>query len=505
MSKDRRQRTPLDATEDISRDKHIIGRLPKKSSRNNSFISAKDIERFNQIVTHATGHIIADGRFDLKYVGTGEGSQYFGHGIYFEQNPAVADIYRTMGMTSAGNNIDKHRGNIYFVDIPENHELLNWYATMDEQSKQVKANISRMVQELVRRGYSNKQILGVPDNIIFGVGSTNNMQPNNISGGALYQNIFNIFLKQDKSNDFWEIKKRRAQEKTSALFNEFGISGHRYLDRRSRGNKQGTYNFVIWNTNKAKIIGITHDSDIDARYAFYDTVRKKSGKQDSSETYNQHIGYGAALRLDERNGNHYLIDNLRVAKRMEKKLNPNKRAVSSTDPSFFTWDDDNSAAKTIWNATGWFRGADGQWKYELPYGNIITDAFNNLKNNITRDKNGNDFIESMPLSSIFDAPQLFDAYQSLRSLPVTFEHTTWTSGAYLDDNGIVVNIKHINNPDTVRELLIHEIQHWIQEVEGFAYGGNGNDNMLSLFEGSDAVTMNGRAFDMQFFHKKNYR
>ena len=41
---------------------------------------------------HGTPHNIA-GKFDINKVGTGEGNQSFGHGMYFAENPAVASEY----------------------------------------------------------------------------------------------------------------------------------------------------------------------------------------------------------------------------------------------------------------------------------------------------------------------------------------------------------------------------------------------------------------------------
>ena len=44
---------------------------------------------------HGTPHTI-QGQFDIKKVGTGEGAQAFGHGMYFAENPTVAEGYRHM-------------------------------------------------------------------------------------------------------------------------------------------------------------------------------------------------------------------------------------------------------------------------------------------------------------------------------------------------------------------------------------------------------------------------
>ena len=44
------------------------------------------------VAYHGTPHTI-QGKFDINKVGTGEGAQAYGHGIYFAENPAVANEY----------------------------------------------------------------------------------------------------------------------------------------------------------------------------------------------------------------------------------------------------------------------------------------------------------------------------------------------------------------------------------------------------------------------------
>ena len=45
------------------------------------------------IAYHGTPHTI-QGKFDLNKVGTGEGAQHFGHGIYFAESPAISAEYK---------------------------------------------------------------------------------------------------------------------------------------------------------------------------------------------------------------------------------------------------------------------------------------------------------------------------------------------------------------------------------------------------------------------------
>jgi len=55
---------------------------------------------------HGTPHNIR-GQFDISKVGTGEGAQAYGHGMYFAESPSVASGYaKTLGQRKAGYEID---------------------------------------------------------------------------------------------------------------------------------------------------------------------------------------------------------------------------------------------------------------------------------------------------------------------------------------------------------------------------------------------------------------
>lgn len=56
-------------------------------------LATKDMPIGNMIAYHGTPHEIKGG-FDISKVGTGEGAQSYGHGMYFAENPAVATEYR---------------------------------------------------------------------------------------------------------------------------------------------------------------------------------------------------------------------------------------------------------------------------------------------------------------------------------------------------------------------------------------------------------------------------
>ena len=127
----------------------------------------------------------------------------------------------------------------------------------------------------------------------------------------------------------------------------------------------------------------------------------------------------------------------------------------------------------IWRKTGWWRGKDGKWRVELPSMSFKPDMHMGF---YERAILGN---QKVPLSDIIDAPELFKAYPGLKELPVRAEMMESTGRkAYFDTdaNEIVLNKwAYSRNETEVLAVMSHEIQHKIQELEGFAKGGNTGD------------------------------
>lgn len=113
----------------------------------------------------------------------------------------------------------------------------------------------------------------------------------------------------------------------------------------------------------------------------------------------------------------------------------------------------------IYKTTGWFKGQDGKWRFEIP---------DNLEA-ISLDKLLND--KRAKLGEIYDNPQLFEAYPDLKDVPVRIEEIEkgFNGFAYADAITISASLK---NDNEAKSILVHEIQHLIQKREGFARGGD---------------------------------
>lgn len=221
-------------------------------------------------------------------------------------------------------------------------------------------------------------------------------------------------------------------------------------------------------------------------------VEKSYGGGKFFEDYNKirkhFIGEQGAERADHAEEVTTRLDNLNVAREME---------------------DAKKDAKAIKMATGWERGADGKWRYEIPDLKYFSNGYAGWKKARARqpwiqeldalsDKlfEGEDlsdsemarFDELAAKESAFKAEflnrekphladwvendELFKAYPDLKRVNVVFtdQLPTNVGGSYNErEHTIVVNTNYVGDIDSV---LAHEVQHAIQKIEGFAKGGN---------------------------------
>lgn len=129
--------------------------------------------------------------------------------------------------------------------------------------------------------------------------------------------------------------------------------------------------------------------------------------------------------------------------------------------------DGKSSPTEIYKKTGWFKGQDGKWRFE------ISDNLNKINfDRLEKSKAGSMYYT---LGEIYDNPKLYEAYPDLIRVLVGKEEGMGTvNGQVRHDEGepiIVLNADKLNQP-SMKTTLIHEIQHVIQQKEGFAAGGS---------------------------------
>jgi len=197
-----------------------------------------------------------------------------------------------------------------------------------------------------------------------------------------------------------------SDKAASLALNEAGIPGLQYLDGGSRGRGEGTHNFVIWNDQAINTI----------------------------ETYYQMAG--------------------------EQALTADRLTLAGAE----ALEQNGMTNEEIRQETGWFRGMDGRWRFEIP-DNLDGINFANMRNfEHSEGRIGT-------LGDIYHNPMLYRAYPQLEAMQVSM-HDTKNRDGFFDRRYNVIAINLNINEARQKDALLHEIQHVIQDIEGFASGGS---------------------------------
>jgi hypothetical protein len=134
----------------------------------------------------------------------------------------------------------------------------------------------------------------------------------------------------------------------------------------------------------------------------------------------------------------------------------------------------NEAARST---TGWHLGVDNNWRYE------IDDSIARLRGMST----WTDTKETRRLGDVLYHPELFASYPQLLNMPVT-HRPAWTDfkqvmQGWYDGKSINVTPYALDKLGT----LLHEVQHAVQDIEGFASGGNSSQFKLNDGKTLDAL------------------
>ena len=225
-------------------------------------------------------------------------------------------------------------------------------------------------------------------------------------------------------------------------------------------------NVIIRFLNRlAKALGLKEMTDREA-IAFMNTLSRKvetgqeiearevgKQKEGKAAVRKQIIGEVGAKKLDQQENSNLRMKNLKVANDMK---------------------DAGKTPKEIRIETGWEMGAEGKWRYEtvdnLPF---FQDTVSIVKK--LQDEESIQYGMDLPANAVLP-DELLKMYPELNDYRFDFGQGNENEGNLdLDIKKITVNIGN-NQIQTVRTLL-HEVQHAIQEIEGFDSGTSAKEIM----------------------------
>jgi hypothetical protein len=225
-------------------------------------------------------------RFDASKIGTGEGAQAYGHGLYLAEAPDVAQAYankltqvdgraisdqldsrvrylNTLKQQAAAGDANaaktvpvmeksiadlKNQGSLYKVDLPDEQiaKMLDWDKPLNQQSAYVQAAMVDRLKSIPEDSFSDWTQAAYRDKAI---DAFTNPESVDITGSGLYK-----FLQAQTSglNPNSAIGSK-GQDFASDYLRQAGIPGIRYLDGGSRSTGGGTSNFVVFPGNESML------------------------------------------------------------------------------------------------------------------------------------------------------------------------------------------------------------------------------------------------------------
>lgn len=253
--------------------------------------------------------------------------------------------------------------------------------------------------------------------------------------------------------------------------------------------EMGGRSYVVFNDNQIKSVTENNED-----FSFHnDETSKNEAVKQASEIDGvrfRFIGEKGAANLDRVEEATTRLDNLAIAREMESS---------------------GKEAKAIKMATGWERGADKKWRYEvgdfevdieglarknrlyenLPWGKEYdalsdklfdgveltdeeSDRFDELLGMATELSDSYKESDVRYLDDYVKDDSLFKEYPELKQVRVEmYDDPASNTGAtwFSERNLIRVNESSLERM-SIRNILVHEVQHAIQSIEGFAQGGS---------------------------------
>ena len=240
--------------------------------------------------------------------------------------------------------------------------------------------------------------------------------------------------------------------------NEFGFDdGKEYKYKNAKNNRK--LNDLVTYDDKGDVIP--------------PSKRFNSRKSDIRFMFGGEKGAAEADKAEEQT---IRMDNLDVAKQMEEA---------------------KKDAKAIKLATGWEKGVDGKWRYEMPDAKI-KDMKDIGGGNIVKRFDDDMLWNDGKLADVIDAPGLFEAYPQLKDVRIDTDaimNDMPSNGVYnAKTNTITI---HADELKYMNSILNHEIQHAIQYIEGFGKGGSPEQMEKEFKEAQDEWKARAYAHELE--------
>lgn len=303
---------------------------------NNSIPNEKDLDKlrkkhnyqYYQSAWHGSPHDFDE--FDLGAIGTGEGNQVHGWGLYFAKDKKVSDLYRRE--LSLIHDVDK--GTLFKVDVPDTKTMIDEQQSLNILSKETKQNLNAAINALPEQEkevfineytnsplfnhYAKKEVdelgsdfdrLDTEYNLLkdkyldkYIEGDINTITQRAINRLAEKYNIDLKALKENP-NSIKDIKNQLDTMWFDA-FTEYGMASKKYKE-------------IYWGKYKEDFSTLLNDSGINGK-DFYMALSKALGGTKQASEYLNKYGVKGITYVGEQDGRCYVVFDDKAIKVIEK-------------------------------------------------------------------------------------------------------------------------------------------------------------------------------------------
>lgn len=310
----------------IKLSRSFINSIPNENDLDN--LRKQHNYQYYQSAWHGSPHDFDE--FDLGAIGTGEGNQVHGWGLYFAKDKKVSDLYRRE--LSLIHDVDK--GTLFKVDVPDTKTMIDEQQSLNVLSKETKQNLKAAINALPEQEkevfineytnsplfnhYAKKEIdelgsdfdrLDTEYNLLkdkyldkYIEGDINTITQRAINRLAEKYNIDLKALKENP-NSIKDIKNQLDTMWFNA-FTEYGVASKKYKE-------------VYWGKYKNDFSTLLNDGGINGR-DFYTALSKALGGAKQASEYLSKYGVKGITYVGEQDGRCYVVFDDKAIKVIEK-------------------------------------------------------------------------------------------------------------------------------------------------------------------------------------------
>ena len=426
----------------------------------------------------------------LEAIGTGEGNQAHGWGLYYALNPDIAERYREMFTGDAALKYDEEKLNDLYTKLERSGDYEKASVLESVLLRHDERDFDSMLEDgvvskeaidwfdSIKEDYLNKERklgqvheVDIPEvDLLLDEQKTFSEQPQAVKD-ALTKPKTKIFKASDREKGMKFFQEKLEENKSSLNYRRF--------DPDVEVNENGDYVVSYYDL----LVPVNDDWTGGQIYSY---IAKQLGSDKAASKELEKYGIKGITYDGRDDGRCFVIFNDKDVKVLRKKFDAlgrqlfmfaGEKANTSALPQAFQdriqkakdMMAQGKSDKEVFEETRLHIAPDGKLRIQISDkdAQLTEDSGKFLRQ--YKNKNGEHRYrkEQCKLGDIFEHELLFDLYPALKDLPVYISGTS----TYASGMGRYINLSTTETPSRIRQSILHEVQHIIQKYEGFARGG----------------------------------